>query len=185
MALAFGGLNAVLRDYARFGLLYLQEGMWNGVQVIPKEWISASITPDASHLQPGPNDLSNTDFGYGYQWYVQSVFEDDEGKVEAQSYGTKGYHLNNIWIFPELELLVVRNSLYRRVLEVTDDTVRTGDLTALLQGENTPVNVHHTLQQGNAINVNGIWYTYNSERGIEFLQESKFMRLILASMDQT
>ena len=176
--LAYCCIDTTTRDFARFGLFWLNDGIWNEERLINQSYIQETLSSSATAFE-------QENLGYGYQWYVQSVFEDDEGKAEAQSYGTKGYHLNNIWIFPELELLVVRNSLYRRILEVTDDTVRTGDLTALLQGENTPVNVHHTLQQGNAINVNGIWYTYNSERGIEFLQESKFIRLILASMDQT
>ncbi|MEE3257779.1 MAG: serine hydrolase [Candidatus Latescibacterota bacterium] len=104
MALAFGGLNAVLRDYARFGLLYLQEGMWNGVQVIPKEWISASITPDAPHLQPGPNDLSNTDFGYGYQWWIPP---DSDGDFLAI-----GIYEQYLYIHPRHRTVIAKSSAY-------------------------------------------------------------------------
>ena len=32
--LALGGLNATLRDYAKFGLLYLQKGKWNDSQIL-------------------------------------------------------------------------------------------------------------------------------------------------------
>jgi len=66
MELAFGGLNAVLRDYARFGLLYLNEGRWADEQIVPEEWVRASITPDAPHLQPGDNPASSWVLGYGY-----------------------------------------------------------------------------------------------------------------------
>ena len=55
MELAFGGLNAVLRDYARFGQLYLNEGQRGNEQIVPATWVRASVTPDAPHLQPGNN----------------------------------------------------------------------------------------------------------------------------------
>jgi CubicO group peptidase (beta-lactamase class C family) len=42
MELAFGGLNAVLRDYARLGQLYLNEGEWEGQQIVPAAWVRAS-----------------------------------------------------------------------------------------------------------------------------------------------
>ena len=51
--IVFGCFNAVLRDYARFGLLYLDNGKWNGETIVPADWVKASVTPDAPHLQPG------------------------------------------------------------------------------------------------------------------------------------
>lgn len=69
MELAFGGLNAVLRDYARLGQLYLDEGEWQGQQIVPAAWVRASVTPDAPHLQPG-NPASTWVLGYGYQWWI-------------------------------------------------------------------------------------------------------------------
>ncbi|MGB1250615.1 MAG: serine hydrolase domain-containing protein [Candidatus Promineifilaceae bacterium] len=68
--MALGGLNATLRDYAKFGRLYLHNGNWNGKQIVPAAWVQASITPDAPHLQPGENHLSDTDRGYGLQWWI-------------------------------------------------------------------------------------------------------------------
>ncbi|MBP6978034.1 MAG: serine hydrolase [Bacteroidales bacterium] len=45
----FGCLNATPRDFARFGRLYLQQGRWNGKQIIPAEWVmrSTSIINDS------------------------------------------------------------------------------------------------------------------------------------------
>ena len=43
----FCGLNATLRDYAKFGLLYLHEGKLNGKQIIPQSWVKESTTPIA------------------------------------------------------------------------------------------------------------------------------------------
>ena len=70
MELAFGTLNATLRDYARFGRLYLNRGNWRGKRIIPEDWVHSSITPDAPHLQPGVNPNSDSLWGYGYQWWI-------------------------------------------------------------------------------------------------------------------
>ena len=57
--LAAGGLNATLRDYAKLGRLYLNEGNWDGVQVVPAEWVRSSVRPDAPHLVPGKRASSD------------------------------------------------------------------------------------------------------------------------------
>ena len=70
--MALGGLNATLRDYAKFGYLYLNNGSWMGEQIVPRQWVIDSHTPDAPHLMPdaGDNELSSNEWGYGYQWWV-------------------------------------------------------------------------------------------------------------------
>lgn len=40
--------NARAIDFARFGLLYLQKGKWNGKQIISEKWVADSTTPDPS-----------------------------------------------------------------------------------------------------------------------------------------
>jgi CubicO group peptidase (beta-lactamase class C family) len=59
-------LNAVLRDYARLGLLLAHDGHWRGQQLIPRAWIedATRVHPDQAHLQPG---TARPFFGYGYQ----------------------------------------------------------------------------------------------------------------------
>jgi CubicO group peptidase (beta-lactamase class C family) len=49
---AASGLNATARDFARFGRLYLHGGMWNGEQLIAREWVLASTTLDSSRKEP-------------------------------------------------------------------------------------------------------------------------------------
>ncbi len=44
--------NATPRDYARFARLYLNGGSWNGVQLLPREWVHASTTLDTSRTEP-------------------------------------------------------------------------------------------------------------------------------------
>lgn len=62
VAFVLGGLNITTRDYARFGQMILQDGMWQGKRVAPADWIAASTVPSAP-TKPGRT-------GYGYQWWM-------------------------------------------------------------------------------------------------------------------
>ena len=104
MELAFGGLNAVLRDYARFGLLYLNEGRWADEQIVPPTWIQASITPDAPHLQPGDNPASSGVLGYGYQWWIPQEPDGD--------YLAIGIYNQFIYIYPRYGVVIAKSSAY-------------------------------------------------------------------------
>jgi CubicO group peptidase (beta-lactamase class C family) len=75
--MAYACLNATARDYAKIGELYRQRGAWQGRQIVPAEWVRASVTPDAPHLAPGEVDPL---FGYGYQWWV---IDGGEGEFAA------------------------------------------------------------------------------------------------------
>lgn len=49
---AASGFNATARDFARFGRLYLNDGKWDDAQVLPREWVMASTTLEASRNEP-------------------------------------------------------------------------------------------------------------------------------------
>ena len=53
-------------DIAKFGQLYLQKGMWDGKQIISKEWVAAASSKQISN---GNND-SSWGYGYGYQFWL-------------------------------------------------------------------------------------------------------------------
>lgn len=64
-----GDLQVSARDMAKFGLLYLNDGVYEGTQVIPAQWVQESLTAyseDAWHIPVGRN---YADMGYGYQWW--------------------------------------------------------------------------------------------------------------------
>lgn len=62
VAFALGGLNITTRDYGRFAQMVLQDGRWNGAQIVPAAWLDAATAPSAP-TKPGK-------IGYGYQWWI-------------------------------------------------------------------------------------------------------------------
>ena len=62
VAFVLGGLNMTTRDYARLGLMYLQNGQFNGQQIVSEDWVAASTVASA-RTAPGA-------IGYGYQWWI-------------------------------------------------------------------------------------------------------------------
>lgn len=102
MVMGFGGFNAVLRDYGRFGLLYLDEGRINGRQVIPADWVRESLSMGAAHLKPGISTLSDSALGYGYQWWIP---ED-----ATQDFMGIGVYNQFIYVAPATRTVIVKNS---------------------------------------------------------------------------
>ncbi len=102
MELAFGTLNAVIRDYARFGLLYLHGGNWRGKQIVPSGWVGDSLRADAPHLKPGENPHSDFPLGYGYQWWLM---DGREGEFSAI-----GVYNQFIYVNPRRNLVIVKTS---------------------------------------------------------------------------
>lgn len=115
-AVAAGGLNAVLRDYARFGLVYLNEGRnFAGEQIVPAEWVRASVTPDAPHLLAGRDDgHGGKAVGYGYQWWIPAERQGDD-------FTGIGIYGQFIYVNPERKVVIAKTSAYA-------DYNNTGDL---------------------------------------------------------
>lgn len=121
--MAMGGLNAVLRDYARLGCCYLNGGVWNGGQVVPASWVAASTTPDAPHLQPGPRPNATLPMGYGYQWWVP----DDSGAFCAI-----GVYNQFVWVDPATRTVIAKTSAFRDYAVTAGmESYRVGDHFAL------------------------------------------------------
>jgi len=102
-------IDATSRDFARFGLLFARNGMWQDTQVITQEWVTESTSP--------AEGLSY----YGLHWWVYPVSMISSGK--ANMFAAQGLHTNDIWINQPLDLVVVRNSDFTRY---GTDSIRTG-----------------------------------------------------------
>lgn len=102
MEMVFGGLNATARDYAKLGELYRLQEHWQGAQLVPAQWVIDSITPDAPHLLPGENPMSDFEMGYGYQWWIM---DGDRG-----DYSAIGVYNQFIYVDPSKELVIVKLS---------------------------------------------------------------------------
>lgn len=107
MELALGGLNVTMRDYAKFGWLFLNKGNWQGKQLVPEQWVIDSVTPDAPHVMPGvDNPNSSSSFGYGYQWWIPLGAEDE--------FAAQGIYHQYIYIDPDQQLVIVKLSANHR-----------------------------------------------------------------------
>lgn len=95
VSFVLGGLNLRTRDYARFGQMVLQGGKWQGVQVVPEDWVIAMTSPQA-------RDGS----AYGFQWWIPA--NASPGEVMAQ-----GIYGQYIYINPGLGVVIAVNSADR------------------------------------------------------------------------
>ncbi len=81
------------RDLARFGYLFLRQGRWKGVEVIPGDWVKESTT--------SYSDTGNG-VGYGYLWWVNSW-----PGVPVANYSAQGALGKYVVVFPDRGLVVV------------------------------------------------------------------------------
>ena len=91
------GLRLTPRDMAKFGYLYLREGMYNGQQIVPRQWVQESVS---LHSYPEKTD------GYGYAWWLDTL-EDRMHNKKYQAFLALGYGGQFIWVVPELDIVNV------------------------------------------------------------------------------
>jgi CubicO group peptidase (beta-lactamase class C family) len=94
-----GSLQMRPRDMARLGLLMLQDGNWDGVQVVPEPWVRQSVQ---EHVRLSFNETWGR--GYGYLWWLSEV--PVAGQV-VRSFAASGAGGQVIAVFPELQMVVV------------------------------------------------------------------------------
>ena len=114
MEMAYGGLNATARDYAKIGELFRNGGRWQGRQIVSEAWVKASVTPDAPHLMPGDTGASDSLFGYGYQWWVM---DGHEGELSAI-----GVYNQFVYVNPTRRLVIVKLSASHGYGSTNDET---------------------------------------------------------------
>ncbi len=101
-------INMSARDFARFGLLNLRGGNWDGTQIVPTEWIDFERTP----FPDAPD--------YGAQWWVRG-----QQDYLPRSFAAEGLGGQFIVVVPDLDLVVV-------VLANSDDTLPDETVAAVI-----------------------------------------------------
>ncbi len=100
-ALADGGFNATLRDYARFGQMLLDDGQVDGLNIVPKQWIDDIHNADHGlfgepYTQGAPNG------GYRNQFWIEDV--------DRPAFMARGVFGQLIYIDPAHDLVMVKLS---------------------------------------------------------------------------
>ena len=99
------GLHLSTRDAARFGQLFLQNGQWNGQQLVPADWVEVSTTAKNGGAGDGTGS-------YGYQWWTRTyhsggydTYTPPYGRVGYTVYYALGHGGQFIFVVPELDLV--------------------------------------------------------------------------------
>ena len=95
------GLRLKIEDAAKFGLLYLQEGKWNGKQILPTNWVkeatSAKIYQNPNLTEAQRNSASDSMQGYCYQFW----------RVRNNSYMAMGAFGQFIIVMPDKDVVII------------------------------------------------------------------------------
>ena len=98
---------ATARDFARFGLLYYNNGVWKGEQMLPANWVKESVQASSADKRKH----------YGYQFWLNGYDKTDSTKrwypdVPADMFFCDGYGGQDVYIIPSEKLVVVRLGLH-------------------------------------------------------------------------
>ncbi len=111
-------INAVLRDYARLGLLLAHDGHWRGRQIIPAAWIEDATLVRPGQPQPEATNRYAATNGYGYQVWILPG--------ERRMFALRGIRGQTIYVDPTSRLVMVHTAVRK---EARDPGVR--ETTAL------------------------------------------------------
>lgn len=99
-----GGLWIDSEDLARFGLLILNHGSWNGKQLVPAQWLTDAVTPS----EHGPD--------YGYLWWLNTK-KQQWPSAPASSFAALGNGSNTIWVDPDHDIVFVWHWYENRAMD--------------------------------------------------------------------
>jgi len=91
------GIRTTVRNYAKFGYLYLKEGSWDGEQIISPEWVARSTSKSLDVAEH-----------YGYQWWLTAGLANYSYPVTPETYMAVGIYTQRIIIVPEEDIVIVR-----------------------------------------------------------------------------
>lgn len=99
---------ATTRDWARFGLLYLKKGNWNGEQIFSENWVDYTVTP-----------TNSSEGVYGAQFWLNAGGHLPD--VPKDVFFADGYQGQRIFVIPSKELVIVRTGVsYSNINELLE-----------------------------------------------------------------
>ena len=181
------GMHVSAREMARFGHLFLNNGNWNGKQLLSTDWIAQATSVQVPAPTPLFRDIRDTtDYPYtdhldivgpgryGYHWWTNGIMADGSRNMPDSPLGTfyrSGYNDNYVLIIPEWDMVIVRLGLdetvtsgntaplWNDVLKLIGEAILSPDLTLLYPGGGEVLNAGETFE-----------ITWTSEGIIEYLK---------------
>jgi len=95
-------LYATMRDYARFGLFFLNNGNWHGEQILPEGWVNYTRT-----------EAKGSNGQYGAFFWINKAGK-DYPDVPQDMYCCRGHDGQYIYIIPSKNLVVVRTGFSKK-----------------------------------------------------------------------
>jgi CubicO group peptidase (beta-lactamase class C family) len=108
-----GGFQTTAPDFARFGLLFLRRGEWNGRRLVDPRWVDEATRVQAPASLPF-DPISSRQEGpgvYGYNWWVNGVRPDGARHwpgAPPRTFAACGHNNNMCFVVPEWDLVLVR-----------------------------------------------------------------------------
>jgi len=101
---AAGSLEIKPRDMVKIGMTFLKKGMWNGKQIISKQWVEKSATTFPGNTKINIPGEDSGRVGYSYTWWTKHYSE--SGK-EIHMFYAMGWGGQLIMVLPEVNTVVV------------------------------------------------------------------------------
>jgi CubicO group peptidase (beta-lactamase class C family) len=122
-------MYATARDWARFGMLYLQDGVWNGQRILPAGWVEYT-------RMPAPADASRR-YGAHFWLDVPDGYRASAAPLPADAFHAAGHQGQFVTIVPSRNVVIVRLGGTRHH-DAWDQTAFVRDVLAALDRRNQP-----------------------------------------------
>lgn len=119
-----GGVEISADDLARFGLLFLNRGNWNGRQLINADWVDQATRVQVPPSIPNglPSSSRKGSGVYGYHWWPNGITPEGQRHwpdAPLNTYSRSGYNNNDLFVIPAWNMVTVRLGLDEKEDKIT------------------------------------------------------------------
>ena len=123
-----GGKHITIRarEMARFGHLFLNQGNWNGKQLLSPQWIAEATSVQVPATLPWAHPESNFDGRgvYGCNWWVNGVRLDGQRiwpAAPTSTFAALGHNNNAMFVIPDWKMVIVRLGLDQQDSKISNE----------------------------------------------------------------